>query len=208
MPAREVDLGPVGGVNQPPKGFAAPNADPALDEQTRPSVMNARGYGRGHKPSVGEEKIRDLIKKVVDDERAATAAEANTFATFVSLRGSSHQIILNPMEMETVTHANVRGMAPMMRFVPNSGKRVQFVDGLYVTDNMDEIEALLDTKFGFRSDYDIDENDPTGFWERIGVVTAEVVPTRVITGRTAIDAVRVIKGSITTANAGDVPHAR
>lgn len=188
---------PVNSGVDAPRGFASEDADPQHDESARPAMLSSPTFGKITTRAAGEEKIKGIIGQIIEDAKSDREIDTSTFATFVSMRGSRHQIILEPMEMLQVVAANIRGLAPSMRFNPKSGKKIPFIDGMYFTDNLDEIEALLNPDFGFMSEYDIAPDDPTGFWERIGYVQAEIVPTRVVKTRSLGDAVQIFKGSLT-----------
>lgn len=188
---------PINSGVEPPRGFASDAADPMHDETARPAMLNSPNFGKIAQRAAGEEKIKGIITQIIADAKSDAPIDTSTFATFVSLRGSRHKIIVRPMDMLQVVSANVRGMAPSLRFDPKSGKTIPFIDGMYFTDNLDEIEALLDPENGFQSEYDIAPDDPTGFWERIGYVEAELVQTRVVKSRSAGDAVKIFKGSLT-----------
>lgn len=171
------------GPNLPPEALVRDPSLVAPNEQI-PGVRRAARKGL--------EDIAGAVKK------AQTDAEGDDFATFVSLRGSEHKITIEPMKSELV--AGVGGRA-REQFDPRTGNTIVFADGEFQTDDVNLIKALLLEATGLGRDYDINWEDPTGFWTRHNVI--ELKPEtvmRVAKRADRADALRIVAGAIGAAD--------
>jgi len=123
--------------------------------------------------------------------------EPEAYATFRSLRGKSHQI----------THVGAENLMikqpdGSMKAVPNpkSGLKSEFNEGYLVTANPVEIAALCQNE-AFDVEYTIDPEDPTGYWEALGIVEMEEVTVRTRKHqKSGAEAAAIVTGAMTSAN--------
>lgn len=109
------------------------------------------------------QRVTSALGHAMDD------VDPSSVATFKSLRGKTHQITLEASEMLRVkqadgTHKSIPD--------PLSGKTVSFEDWYRATSDVREI-LLLCKNPAFDLEYTIDEEDPTGYWRKLGVVEFE-----------------------------------
>jgi hypothetical protein len=114
------------------------------------------------------------------------------YATFVAgpefgyAGGRNHTIQFKPREEHPEQPAGA--LAPRLVETPGTGKRIKFSEGFYITKDQAEIDLLLNHP-RYSIDYGPNPDDPTGFWEKSGLVQVEHHrTTKVIrpTGRIAV----------------------
>ena len=176
----------------PPTSYDEPEAQ---DDSLKPAGMDRLAAATNE--SELQNAIRNALKK--------KESKPEEFASFVSLRGKSHRITIKGREMIMVSSTGLPGSTPRVGFDPKTGKEVRFEEGAYFTDNLEMVAELLKEEVGFGSDYDIDATDPTGFWEKHGLVIADVVPQRVIVSRRKnADALRIFNGTLNVSAAEEL----
>lgn len=117
----------------------------------------------------------DVAKELLGGRDVTTIAvdtPPDHFATFVSLKGRHHKITIKPLD--NIILETKPGMGRLVS-VPKSGKEAQFEEGMFTTSDPEIIASMLKIETGLTLDYDINPDDPTGFWERMGIVTLEEV---------------------------------
>ena len=120
------------------------------------------------------------------------------FATFVIMgpAGIKHRVTVNPTEYLLQA---MQGGVPRNMPVTGTAITVKFDEGRYRTSDPNRWVGLLDTNKGFGLEFCADPDDPTHFWEAVGLLKKEkVVTTRVVREVNAVETAQIVKGARTT----------